>query len=166
MKAREIMTKGPACCGPKDSIERAATLMAEHDCGCIPVTEGADDRVIGVITDRDIAVRGVAQGKGPDTTVRNLMTSSPCTCTEDIDVKEVERLMAERQIRRIVVVDAAGVCVGIIAQADLALAAEGPGDVTDKEVARVVERISEPATHRDTPARSRTSRNSELEQPL
>jgi len=164
MKAREIMTKSPACCDPSDSIERAATLMAEHDCGCIPVTE--DDRLIGVITDRDIAVRGVAQGKGPNTGVRTLMTSSPCTCTEDIEVKEVERLMAERQLRRIVVVDDAGHCVGIIAQADLALAAEHAGDVTDKEVARVVERISEPSPHRDTSARTRATRDSELEQPL
>jgi len=166
MKAKEIMTRDPACCGPSDSVQRAATLMADHDCGCIPVTEGADSRVVGVITDRDIAVRGVALGKGPDATVRDLMSTSPCTCTADMDVKEVQRMMAERQLRRIVVVDHAGSCVGIIAQADLALAAEGPGDVTDKEVARVVERISEPSPDREAPVRSRMGRNSELEQPF
>ena len=147
MKARELMTSDPACCAPDDPVQRVAQLMADNDCGCIPVVaDGTDGRVIGVITDRDIAVRGVAQGKGPDTRVRDVMTRDPFCCSLDADVKDVERVMAERQVRRVVVIDDAGCCVGMIAQADLARAAERTSDVSDVEVARVVERISEPAT--------------------
>jgi CBS domain-containing protein len=141
------MTSDPSCCAPDDPVQRVAQLMADKDCGCIPVVaDGTDGRVIGVITDRDIAVRGVAQGKGPDTRVRDVMTPDPFCCPLDADVKDVERVMAERQVRRVVVIDDAGCCVGMIAQADLARAAERTSDVSDVEVARVVERISEPAT--------------------
>jgi CBS domain-containing protein len=146
MRAHEIMTAGPACCTPDDPAERVAQLMADNDCGCIPVVADRNDsRVVGVVTDRDIAIRGVAKGKGPDARVRDLMTPDPFCCSADADVKDVERLMAERQVRRVVVVDGDGCCVGVIAQADLARAAERTKDVSDVEVARVVERISEPA---------------------
>jgi CBS domain-containing protein len=143
------MTEEPACCTPGDTIGRAAQLMEQHDCGCIPVLQAKDDnQVVGVITDRDIAVRGVAQGRSNETEVRELMTSAPCCCTPDADVSEVERLMSDRQVRRIVVVDDRGSCVGIVAQADLALAAERSTDVSDEEVGRVVEKISEPSDNR------------------
>jgi CBS domain-containing protein len=146
MKAHEIMTASPACCTPDDPAKRVAQLMADNDCGCIPVVADRNDsRVVGVVTDRDIAIRGVAKGKGPDARVRDLMTPDPFCCSADADVKDVERLMAERQVRRVVVVDGDGCCVGVIAQADLARAAERTKDVSDVEVARVVERISEPA---------------------
>lgn len=146
MHARELMTPQPACCTPADTIGRAAQLMEQNDCGCIPVLHASDDsRVVGVITDRDIAVRGVAHDRSSDTEVRDLMTSSPCCCSADADVSEVERLMADRQVRRVVVVDDQGCCVGIVAQADIALAAERSPEVSDEEVGRVVERISEPA---------------------
>jgi len=159
MKAQELMTASPACCTPDDTAERVAQLMADNDCGCIPVVAGRNDNhVVGVITDRDIAIRGVAKGKGPDTRVRDLMTSDPFCCSANADVKDVERVMAERQVRRVVVIDGDGSCVGVIAQADLARAAERRKDVSDLEVARVVERISEPgppaagrATRRDAP---------------
>jgi CBS domain-containing protein len=155
MKAQDLMTASPACCTPDDPVERAAQLMADNDCGCIPVIADRDDsRVVGVITDRDIAVRGVAKSKGPGTRVRELMTPDPFCCSADVDVKDVERMMAERQVRRVVVVDGARSCVGIIAQADLALAAERTRDVSDLEVARVVERISEPSPA----SRARTTR--------
>ena len=156
MKANDLMTRNPACVTPDDSARRVAQLMADNDCGCVPVIAGRDDTsVVGVITDRDIAVRGVARGKTPDTPVRELMTPNAHCCTPDVDVKEVERTMAERQVRRVVVVDTAGRCMGIIAQADLALAAERGRDVSDKELARVVERISEPPqTSRASSARA------------
>ncbi len=157
MKARELMTSDPTCCSPDDPIQRVAQLMAEKDCGCIPVVaDGTNSRVIGVITDRDVAVRGVAQGKGPDTRVRDVMTADPFCCALGADVQDVERVMADRQVRRVVVIDDAGCCVGIIAQADLARAAERTRDVSDVELARVVERISEPAAV----ARERTTRGS------
>ena len=146
MKARELMTSDPTCCAPDDPVQHVAQLMADKDCGCIPVVaDGTDGRVLGVITDRDIAIRGVARGKGPDTRVREVMTVDPFCCSLDADVTDVERVMGDRQVRRVVVVDDAGCCVGVIAQADLARAAEGTGDVSDLELARVIERISEPA---------------------
>ncbi|HKG90719.1 MAG TPA: CBS domain-containing protein [Gemmatimonadaceae bacterium] len=146
MKAQSLMTKSPACVTPDDSAQRVAQLMADNDCGCLPVVERRDNsRVIGVVTDRDIALRGVARGKGPDVPVRELMTTDVCCCGPDADLSEVERLMGDRQIRRIVVADGDGCCVGIISQADLARAAEEGRDVSDREVARVVECISEPA---------------------
>jgi CBS domain-containing protein len=145
MQASDIMTASPVCATPEDTAGRVAQLMAENDCGCLPVVAArGDSRVIGVITDRDLAVRGLAQGKGPETPTRQLMTADPCCCAPDADVREVERLMSERQVRRIVVADADGRCVGIVAQADLAHAAELGRDVTDREVATVVEAISGP----------------------
>jgi CBS domain-containing protein len=146
MKARELMTASPACCTPEDSVQRVAQLMEANDCGCIPVVAGPNDNlVVGVITDRDIAIRGIAKGKGPETRVRDLMTKDPFCVAADTDLKEVEGVMGERQVRRVVVVDAAGYCVGVIAQADLARAAERRWEVSDVEVAKIVERISEPA---------------------
>jgi CBS domain-containing protein len=146
MKAREIMTTGPACCTPSDTIERAAELMETYDCGCIPVVQASDNaRVIGVITDRDIAVRGVGHSLGASTRVSELMTESPYCCTSDADLRAVEQIMSDRQVRRVVIVDDDGCCVGILAQADLARAAESGTEVSDDEVGRVVEKISEPA---------------------
>jgi CBS domain-containing protein len=159
MKTRDLMTPSPVCCTPDDPVQRVAQLMEDNDCGCIPVIADRNDtRVVGVVTDRDIALRGVAKGKGPDTRVRDVMTRDPFCCSTDADIKDVERVMAERQVRRVVVVDGDGRCAGMIAQADLALAAERKQEVSDLEVARVVERISEPppsrqsrTTRRDTP---------------
>jgi CBS domain-containing protein len=146
MKARDIMTADPACCTGDDTIGDAAQLMEQHDCGCIPVVQDrGDNSVIGVITDRDIAVRAVGQGRASDTRVSEVMTASPFCCSADDDLRQVEDVMANRQVRRVVVVDDAGCCVGIVAQADLARAAETSRDVSDEEVGRVVERISEPS---------------------
>lgn len=145
MRVREIMTKGPACCTPDDTVERAAQLMDENDCGMIPVVEAVNNsRLVGVITDRDIAVRGVAKGKTAKTHVSELMTPAPFSCKADARVDDIERVMGDRQVRRVVIVDDDNCCVGVVAQADIALAAERYADVDDRDVARVVERISEP----------------------
>jgi CBS domain-containing protein len=145
MKAHEIMTGDPVCVTADDCARRVAELMLKNDCGCLPVVERRDSRrVVGVITDRDIAVRAVARGKGVDTPVSDLMTRRPHCCTMDASLDEVARTMADRQVRRVVIVDDAERCVGIIAQADLARAAEDGRAVSDLEVARVVERISDP----------------------
>ena len=143
MRAREIMTTNLATVSPDDRAQRAAELMAEYDCGCVPVVE-AGGRVVGVVTDRDLAIRGLAHGRGADTPVRELMTAEPECCDADADLHEVERIMRDSQLRRVVVVDADHRCIGIVAQADLARAAEEGRGVSDTEVARVVERISEP----------------------
>ena len=143
MKARELMTGQPACCTPDETVADAARLMKEHDCGCIPVVEDKEtDRLVGVVTDRDIACRCTAEDKGPDTLVAEVMSRDPKYCGPDDDVNTVERIMAEAQVRRVPVVDERGRCVGIIAQADLALNQRA---ASESEVGRIVERISEPA---------------------
>jgi CBS domain-containing protein len=143
MKAGEIMTPNPSSCRSSDSIQEAARLMRDCDCGSVPVVD-ENDKLIGVVTDRDLAIRGLAEGKGGDTRVSELMTSNPYCSTVDADVREIGRSMADRQIRRVPIVDADGRLAGIIAQADLALAAKSEEGVTEREVAVVVERISEP----------------------
>ncbi len=143
MKAREIMTPDPSCCTASDTVQQAARLMVEHDCGCIPVVDDLKaKRVVGTITDRDIACRCTAEGKGGDTRVGDVMSPNPSCCSPDDDVRDLERLMSERKVRRVPIVDKSGCCVGIVAQADSARA-EGRG-VTDREVGQVVERVSEP----------------------
>ncbi len=142
MQAREIMTESPACCTPDDTVERAARLMIENDCGCVPVVEDTQtNRIVGVVTDRDLACRCLGAGKGADTPVREAMSANPSCCTPDSDLEEVERIMAERQVRRVPVIDEQGCCVGMIAQADLARAKQAIGN---REVGRVVERVSQP----------------------
>ncbi|HVF62238.1 MAG TPA: CBS domain-containing protein [Thermoanaerobaculia bacterium] len=140
MKVREIMTENPACCTPEQTVREAARLMAQNDCGSIPVVEESTRRLLGVVTDRDLAIRVLAEGRGPDTPVREAMTPDPVTCSPDDDVDKVERLMAERQVRRIPVVEN-GRVVGVVAQADLAL---HPNAVSDREVGHLVEEISQP----------------------
>ncbi len=143
MKARELMTAQPACCTPDETVADAARLMKEHDCGCIPVVEDKETgRLVGVVTDRDIACRCTAEDKGPDTRVDEVMSRDPKCCGPDDDVDRVEQIMAEAQVRRVPVVDERGCCVGIIAQADLALNQRA---ASESEVGQIVERISEPA---------------------
>ena len=145
MKAQDIMTANPACCTPDDTAQRAAELMEQNDCGCVPVVDDLETRhVVGVVTDRDIATRAVAAGKAPDTRVRDVMSSQPSCCGADDDVEEVARIMSERQVRRVPVVDAKGCCVGMVSQADLAREADASSDLSEREVARVIERVPEP----------------------
>jgi len=140
MRAIELMSRNPAICTPETAIERAAQLMDAHDCGCLPVVETGTGRVVGVVTDRDIAVRAVANGRMPQSWVRDVMSSDPSCCSPADDVETVQRIMADRQVRRVPVVDEQGYCIGIIAQADLAL-----HHLPDRELARTVERISRPS---------------------
>ncbi len=147
MRAQDLMTMSPVCVTPDEELRKVAQLMAEKDCGCIPVVDSSDNRhVIGVVTDRDIAIRAVAEGKGPSTKARDIMTADPRCCLPDDELRAVEHVMAEQQVRRVVIVDDDGSCVGIVAQADLARATEKAPDVTERDVARVVERISQPAS--------------------
>jgi CBS domain-containing protein len=142
MKAREIMTPNPACCTPETPAREVAFQMDACDCGCIPVvSDNGSRRLVGVVTDRDLAVRGLARGGDGETPVRHLMSREVSCCTPDSEAKEVERIMADRQVRRVPVVDDDGCCTGIIAQADLARRAERR-DVREKELAEVVEAVS------------------------
>ncbi len=153
MKASEIMTPTPHCCATDDSLRSAASIMRDDDCGAVPVVAGG--RLVGIITDRDLAVRAFATGQGPDAKVSEFMTRDPRTCSADDDVRDVQRVMSEAQVRRVPIVDASGNVVGIVSQADLAIAASGSDrDVSDREVAIVVERISQPAGATGTSAAS------------
>lgn len=148
MKARDVMTENPACCTPQDTAQAAATAMEQHDCGCLPVVEDQESRrIVGVVTDRDLALRALGHDKGPDTRVQNVMSNAPSCCKADDDIETVERIMAERQVRRVPVVDDQECCIGIVAQADLVRhVGTDRGSVTDQRVARTVGSISEPAS--------------------
>lgn len=145
MKASEIMTKAPRTCSPRATAREVAQLMIDHDTGVIPIVEdGGSERLVGLVTDRDIATRLVAKGSGPDTPIEQAMSRDVKGVSPGDDVKEVRRLMEERKVRRVPVCDDQGRCMGIISQADLAL----EDDVSDKAVGRLVESVSEPAQRR------------------
>ena len=136
------MTPDPACCLRETTIREAAALMREYDCGSIPVVDSMEKRkLIGIVTDRDIAIRAVADGKGSETPVGELMTEGPVAADPDDEVETVREVMIREQIRRVPVTDRAGVIAGIIAQADLA---REDAAASDREVGRIVEAISEP----------------------
>jgi CBS domain-containing protein len=128
MKVSKVMTRDVRLIEPSQTIREAAQLMAELDTGIIPVREG--DRLVGMITDRDITVRGVAQGQGPDTSVREVMTDDVKYCFEDDDTNEVARNMADIQVRRLPVLDRDKRLVGIISLGDMAIT-EGASQVGD-----------------------------------
>jgi CBS domain-containing protein len=135
-QVQELMTKKPRTLQPDASAVDAARLMREQDAGVIPLVEG--DRLVGVVTDRDIAIRVVAEGKDPTKTKvaaftsQNLVTIDP---QQDLD--EALRLMAEHQVRRLPVIEEDGRLVGILAQADVARHAD------EARTGRLVEQISE-----------------------
>jgi CBS domain-containing protein len=146
MNIREIMTADPACCTPEQTVRDAARLMREYDCGCAPVVDDLRTRrLVGVVTDRDLAVRALANGKGPKTLIREVMSEQVGCCMPEDDVREVEAVMVERQVRRVPIVDGAGACVGIFTQADLARNSGGSAE-SERDVARILEWISEPTS--------------------
>src|SRR4051812_30547984 len=110
------MTRGVAVVAPDDSIQGVAHKMAYADVGFIPVCDGS--RLVGVVTDRDLAIRGTAAGKGVDTAVRDVMTEDIVYCFEDDEVERVARLMKEREIRRVLVVDRDKRLVGVVSLGD------------------------------------------------
>ncbi len=123
-RARDVMTPDPVCCAPHMTLDEVARLMLQFDCGEIPVID-ASDRLVGVITDRDIVCRVVAVGKNPmGHSVGDCMTHEVVTVSVDDPLEHVVHVMAAHEIRRVPVVDERGSCAGIIAQADLAAFAE------------------------------------------
>ncbi len=138
MKARDIMTSNPQVVTASDSISRAAEIMRDTDVGIVPVVEDSGSmRLAGVVTDRDIAVRIVAEGRDGNVNVREIMSSGLKTVGPDDDVTRVTELMKTEQVRRIPVCEGEKL-VGIIAQADVAR--EG----SDRKTGDVVQKISEP----------------------
>ena len=130
------MTPEPQCCSPETTLNEVANLMVEADCGEIPVVDGSN-RLIGVVTDRDIVCRVVAKGKNPSAVAaQEAMTKPVVAVTPDTSLDEVVAVMEENQIRRVPVVDANGSCCGIIAQADVAMVAR------ESEVGEMVREVS------------------------
>ncbi len=134
-----IMTADPICCRAETTLHEVAKMMKDHDCGEIPVVDG-NRKPVGVITDRDIVVRALAEGDGSSTaTVGNYMTSPVTTITTQCSLDECADLMEQQQIRRIVVVDQNGCVAGIVAQADIALASR------DGRAGEIVKQVSRPS---------------------
>ena len=119
MRVAQAMTRDVRVASPNDSICQVACTMASIDAGAIPV--GENDRLVGMITDRDIAVRAVAAGKGPDTPVREVMTHDVKYCFEDEDLHHVAKNMGELRVRRLPVLNRDKRLVGIVSLGDLAL---------------------------------------------
>lgn len=123
MKISEVMTTEVETIGADQTAREAASFMLRADAGSIPVCDG--DRVIGIITDRDIAVRGIAEGRGPDTPVSELMSDGIICAREDEDVATVAQRMSDEQVRRLPVLDADDKLCGIVSLGDLAREARG-----------------------------------------
>jgi CBS domain-containing protein len=117
MKVSEVMTRDVQTVRPDQPVQQAASFMLSTDSGSIPVTDG--DKLIGMITDRDIAVRGVAKGHGPDTPVRELMTDDVICVRDEDDVNDVASKMSEAQVRRLPVIDQDQRLCGIVSLGDL-----------------------------------------------
>jgi CBS domain-containing protein len=133
MKVRDVMSADVRVVNPNETIQEAARIMAEIDAGSLPV--GENDRLIGMLTDRDIAIRAVAQGRGPDTSVREAMTPDIEYVFEDDRVEEVADKMSELQVRRLPVLNSDKRLVGIVSLGDIAqhkehTAGEAMGDIT------------------------------------
>jgi CBS domain-containing protein len=137
MKVRDIMTREVRLLSPDQTIREAARLMAEVDAGALPV--GENDRLVGMITDRDIVIRAVAQGRPVDTKVAAVMSKEVLYCFDTDDLDEVSRSMGKAQVRRLPVINADKRLVGIISLGDLARS-EGP-----TTIGRTVSRVSTPS---------------------
>ena len=147
MKVQDVMTRNPASVTPGATIREAAQLMQREDTGIIPVVEEqGSKRLVGVVTDRDIAIRVVAEGRDGAARVSEVMsTSKLATCTPDDDVGEAMEAMASEQVRRIPIVDERGSLIGIVAQADIMRKARDA-----KRAGQTVEQISEPSGKHST----------------
>jgi CBS domain-containing protein len=123
MKVSEAMTTDVRVANPDDTIRKAARMMASIDAGVLPV--GESDRLIGMITDRDIAIRGIANGKGPKAKVRDVMTEDVKYCFDDQEIEEVTHNMADIQVRRLPVLNRDKRLVGILSLGDVATSRDG-----------------------------------------
>jgi len=134
--AQDVMTANPACCGPDTSLDQVARLMVQHDCGEIPIIDSAE-HVVGVVTDRDIVCRVVAEGKNPmGYPAESCMSELVVTVPWNAPLRDVLSTMEKHQVRRVPVVDSDERCVGMISQADLAWVGR------EQEVAELVREVS------------------------
>jgi CBS domain-containing protein len=140
MDVTSVMTPNPACCRPDTSLREVARMMLDNDCGEIPVTDESM-RPLGVVTDRDIVVRAIAEGRDANgVNAGEIMSTPPTTVSTDAKLSDVIDVMESRQIRRVPVVDQDGRLCGIVAQADIAL------EASDRKTGKVVEEVSQPGS--------------------
>ncbi len=151
MNAKDIMSRPVITCDVNDTLAHVAKLMWDHDCGAIPVTRGDDGRLVGMITDRDICMAAFTQGRAIDQILVNAaMAHEPIAASADTTADELERIMADHQIRRVPVIDEIGVPIGMVSLADLALESVQP-DTTMKhgiaKIAHTLAAIDRPRPH-------------------
>lgn len=147
MKISEMMTRDVKMTAPSQSIREAAKMMADLDAGALPVAD--QDRLVGMITDRDIAIRAIANGRGPDTPIREVMTQDVKYCFEDQSVEEVAQNMGDIRVRRLPVLNRDKRLVGIVSIGDIATSGE-----SDEEVGNALSGISRPGgEHSQTQSR-------------
>lgn len=138
MNIKEIMTPEPACCLPETKLEDVARLMVQKNCGAIPVVEDLQTlKPVGILTDRDITCRTLANGKSPlGLTAADVMTIHPLTLPPNATVEKCCEVMEKYAVRRMLVADETGKCIGIVAQADIARSAP------EHETAELLKEIS------------------------
>jgi CBS domain-containing protein len=136
MKVSQAMTRDVRIAAPQQTIREAARMMADIDTGALPV--GENDRLVGMITDRDIAIRAVGEGRSPDTTIRDVMSKEVLYCYEDENLDDVAKNMSNVKVRRLPVLDRDKRLVGIVSLGDVAL------HDSSKTTAKAVAHISEP----------------------
>jgi CBS domain-containing protein len=144
MNIRDVMTPDPKCISPGDSLQTAARIMRDHDTGAVPVVENG--RPIGIITDRDIVIRVVAEDGKLSSPVREFISTEMIYASPEMSTRDAEELMAENQVRRLPVVENDRI-VGIVSLGDLAVK-----EARDKQSGDTLEHISEGVKERDTSA--------------
>ena len=139
-RCSDVMTRNPVCAQPDDTVASVARLMKENDIGPVPIVgDHNSKKLVGIVTDRDLAIKVVAAGRDPQTTpVREVMTTNVITCRDDDDIETALDAMSTQQLRRIPVVDDGNMLLGIIAQADIATRMNEP-----EKTGEVVKDISE-----------------------
>lgn len=136
---RDVMTTRPRCATAETTVSEVAELMEAEDVGVIPIVDGDGERLLGIVTDRDIVIRAVAKGKDPrDTKVAEIASKELVTLEADQDLGDALKLMAQYQVRRLPVVEDDDRLVGVVSQADIALEAK------EKATGEMVEEISRP----------------------
>lgn len=145
MQAKDLMTPNPTTCGPADDLKAVLEVMKKEDCGIVPITEGnGESRVVGVVTDRDIALHlGSRNAKPSDVRASEVMTTDIVSCEPDADVREISRRMQEAQVRRVLITEGNRLR-GVVSTADLARASSrSDSDRVGEEIERVIEKVSE-----------------------
>jgi CBS domain-containing protein len=155
MRIKHVMTRDPSCCVPSDPAPKAARIMRDEDAGIVPVIENEQSqKIVGVVTDRDLCMNIVAEGRDPNgVSVEACMTAVVVTCAPTDSVARVTDLMKENQIRRVPVVDADGRLQGIVAMADLV----GRAELKTTEIHETLKKVSAPTSEPSKP-RARAKR--------